>query len=134
MFAEMQTLLMRDRAAQFQAVAAGQTLDHELQPGQVLEFATLGGAYNAGLGEVTGSLTPGKRADIVLVRADGMAHRSAADPVTTVTTMAHPGMVDTVLVGGQIRKRNGLLVGIDPDATQALLSASRTHLFQTAAS
>ena len=129
MFAEMQTLLMRDRAEQFQTVATGRPRDHELQPSQVLEFATLGGAYNAGLGEVTGSLTPGKRADIVLVRTDGVAHRSAADPVTTVTTMAHPGMVDTVIVGGQIRKRDGHLVGIDADATSSLLSASRNHLF-----
>ena len=134
MFAEMQTLILRDRAEQFRLAAGGEHARPEvLGPEQVLEFATLGGARNAGLADRVGSLTPGKQADLVLVRADGAATMSAADPVTTVVTMAHPGLVDTVLVAGRIRKRSGRLVGIDADAATAMVTTSRDHLFGTPA-
>ena len=129
MFAEMQTLVLRDRAEQFRLAAGGATARASvLQPSQVLEFATVGGAANAGLVDRVGTLTPGKQADIVLVRADGPAALSGADPVTTVTTMAHPGMVDTVLVAGQVRKRDGRLVGIDLEQAAKLVTESRTSL------
>jgi cytosine/adenosine deaminase-related metal-dependent hydrolase len=129
MFAEMQTLILRDRAEQFRRAAAGQApRPLQLQPAQVLEFATLGGARNAGLGDRVGTLTPGKQADIVLVRADGPAHVSGADPITTITSMSHPGLIDTVLVAGHVRKRGGVLTGIDADAAARLIHGSRHHL------
>jgi 5-methylthioadenosine/S-adenosylhomocysteine deaminase len=133
MFAEMQMLLLRDRAEQFRLTAAGLPARTDaLQPARVLEFATLGGAHNAGLSDRIGSLTPGKQADIVLVRADSVATLSDADPVTTVTTMAHPGLVDTVIVAGQVRKRSGRLVGVDEQATADLLAVSRSYVLNAA--
>lgn len=129
MFAEMQTLILRDRGEQFRlAAAGGQPRAGQLQPADVLRYATLGGAHNAGLAATTGSLAPGKQADVVLLRTDGPGAVSAADPVTTVTTMAHPGMVDTVLIAGQQRKRGGRLVGIDVPAAVDLITASRAAL------
>ncbi|UQX86887.1 amidohydrolase family protein [Jatrophihabitans telluris] len=133
MFAEMQTLILRDRAEQFRLAARGDSARPDaLTPAQVLEFATLGGARNAGLSDRVGSLTPGKQADVVLVRADGVPTISAADPITLIVSLAHPGMVDTVLVSGRTRKRNGRLVGIDAEAARATISSSRDYLFDSA--
>lgn len=66
------------------------------------------------------------------VRSHGPAAISAADPVTTVVTMAHPGMVDTVLVAGELRKHRGRLVGVDVAATADLVRGSREYLLDAA--
>ncbi|HET9143700.1 amidohydrolase family protein [Actinophytocola sp.] len=77
---------------------------------EVLRMATLDGARALGLGDRTGSLRPGKAADLVLLRTDTINMAGAHDPVAAVVTAAHPGNVDTVLVGGNIVKRDGRLV------------------------
>jgi 5-methylthioadenosine/S-adenosylhomocysteine deaminase len=86
------------------------------QPDQVLQQATINGAIAMGLGEVTGSLTPGKRADIIVLRTDDLNMGPLIEPQTQVVFSAQPRNVETVLVDGMYRKRNGQLVGIDvPD-------------------
>jgi 5-methylthioadenosine/S-adenosylhomocysteine deaminase len=77
---------------------------------EVLRMATLDGARALGLGDRIGSLRPGKAADLVLLRTDTINMVGAHDPVAAVVTAAHPGNVDTVLVGGKIVKRDGRLV------------------------
>jgi 5-methylthioadenosine/S-adenosylhomocysteine deaminase len=57
-----------------------------------------------------GSLTPGKQADVILVRADDLNMWPVHDPVTSVVMQAGTGNVDTVMVAGEIRKRHGKLV------------------------
>ncbi|WP_194912468.1 amidohydrolase family protein [Catenulispora rubra] len=95
-------------------------------PADVLRAATLGGAEILGLAGRIGSLRPGKRADLVLLRADApnllpLHH----DPVGTVVSSAHPGNVDTVIVDGRVVKRAGALVaGGLPAAHEALLAAA----------
>jgi cytosine/adenosine deaminase-related metal-dependent hydrolase len=66
-----------------------------------------------GLGDVVGSLTPGKRADVVVVSPDGIRGRPGADPVATLISYSGPGDVDTVVIDGEFRKRGGALVGVD---------------------
>ena len=73
-------------------------------------------------------MTPGKQADIVLIRTDTAATVSSASPAAIVTSIAHPGTVDTVLVAGQIRKRHGRLTGVDLDALRLLVRSSHQHL------
>ncbi len=64
-----------------------------------------------GLGEEVGSLGVGKRADLVLLRADALNLAPVAhDPIGAVVTAAHPGNVDTVLVDGRAVKRGGRLL------------------------
>ncbi|MEY9858593.1 5-methylthioadenosine/S-adenosylhomocysteine deaminase [Catenulispora sp. GAS73] len=95
-------------------------------PADVLRAATLGGAEVLGLAGRIGSLRAGKRADLVLLRADApnllpLHH----DPVGTVVSSAHPGNVDTVIVDGRVVKRDGALVaGSLPAAREALLAAA----------
>ncbi len=129
MFAEMQALTLRHRAQRFRRAAAGDPLDPDpLTPLRVLQAATLGGAANAGLQHVIGSLTPGKQADIVLVRTADPTGPAKVDPVTWLTAFAEAADVDTVLVAGRLRKRHGRLVDVDLAAAQDLVHRSRTHL------
>jgi cytosine/adenosine deaminase-related metal-dependent hydrolase len=79
----------------------------------VLRLATIDGARTLGLGSVTGTLTPGKRADVIVVSADAPNLGVLTDPARLLVTAAHPGNVDTVIVDGVLRKRDGALMGYD---------------------
>jgi len=130
MFTEMQTLLNKHRGSVFGRIAAGeQDPPDQLAPSEVLRFATLGGAANAGLAHKVGSLTPGKEADITLIRTTDVNTAPGSNAVATVTAFAHAGNVDTVLVAGQIRKWRGQLTGHDMNAVSAQVLASRDYLF-----
>ncbi|HEU5472202.1 MAG TPA: amidohydrolase family protein [Actinophytocola sp.] len=94
----------------------------------VLRMATLDGARALGLGETTGSLRPGKAADLVLLRTDTVNMVAAHDPITAVVTAAHPGNVDTVLVAGRVVKRDGRLVHPHLPAVLDAVRAAADHL------
>lgn len=85
-----------------------------LTPRRALEMATIEGARTLGLGDVTGSVTPGKRADLVLVRADTLNVAPVVDPAVAVVHGAGPANVDTVIVDGRVLKRGGRLTAADP--------------------
>lgn len=84
-----------------------------LRAREMLEALTLGGARALGLGGVTGSLTPGKRADILLVRVEDAALAPALNAAGAVALQASPAEIETVMVDGALRKRDGRLT--DPD-------------------
>lgn len=86
---------------------------------EVLHAATLGGARALGLDHLVGSLEPGKQADLVLLRVDGVRHRPLIDPFATVVLHAGPGDVDSVFVAGRAVKRAGVLAGADRAAALA---------------
>jgi cytosine/adenosine deaminase-related metal-dependent hydrolase len=93
-----------------------------------LRFATLGGAEALGLGSVCGSLEPGKAADLVLVRTDGLHGAPMHDPVSWLVLHAGPADVDTVLVGGRVVKRAGRLEGVDVPAARRLVEDTRDRV------
>jgi len=99
---------------------------------QMLEMATLNGAYVAGVDDRTGSLTPGKKADVVVLDARALNMAPVIDPVAAVTLCADVSNVETVIVDGVVRKRDGRLVG-DIDRARSLVEASRDHLLDAAA-
>src|SRR5688572_13162088 len=80
---------------------------------EVLEFATVEGARANGLEKKVGTLTPGKEADIIMLRADRLNVMPMNNAVGAVVTSMGPQNVDTVLIGGKVMKRNGQLVGVD---------------------
>jgi cytosine/adenosine deaminase-related metal-dependent hydrolase len=102
-------------------------LDGGLRSRDVLEFATVEGARACGLDARTGSLTPGKDADVILLRADDLTVFPANNPVGTIVAAGHPGLVDTVLVAGRVVKRDGALVGVDLPALRTRLVECRVH-------
>jgi len=127
MFTQMRTALVYDRILQFTDTpdeAFAPTLTHR----DVLEFATIDGARAIGLGDRTGSLAPGKQADIVLLKADAINTAPVLDPTATIVTYADTSNVDTVYVAGNAVKRNGQLVGADIKSVLGKLDESRNHI------
>jgi 5-methylthioadenosine/S-adenosylhomocysteine deaminase len=95
------------------------------QPDQVLRHGTLDGARAMGLGEVAGSLTPGKRADVIVLRGGDLNLAPLNVPDGQVVLAAQPRNVEHVWIDGVARKRDGGLVALDParlaaDATKAV--------------
>ncbi len=76
-------------------------------------FATSGGAGAVGLGRETGSLVPGKKADIVLLTTDHPAFVPLNDVLGQVVYSDFPSAVDTVICDGKILKENGKVVVAD---------------------
>ncbi|MBB6350606.1 amidohydrolase family protein [Nonomuraea muscovyensis] len=98
-----------------------------------LRLATIDGARVAGLADVTGSLRPGKQADLVLLRADTLGMAAAHDPIGAVVLNADTSAVDTVLVAGRVVKRDGRLLRDDlPDVLAALAASAREVTARTA--
>ena len=80
---------------------------------RVLELATRLAAESLGLGSEVGSLTAGKRADVVIVRPASPGATPWGDPVASLLCYTSPAEIDTVLVEGQALKRGGVLVHSD---------------------
>jgi len=99
---------------------------------QVLESATLGGAACAGLLDKCGSLTPGKEADIVLIRTDDINLYPSNHALGTVVLAADARNIDTVIIGGKVRKLRGKMVGVNMDRFRQLADESRQYLFMKA--
>ncbi|GGN58980.1 TRZ/ATZ family hydrolase [Streptomyces albiflavescens] len=94
---------------------------------QMLGIATLNGAHVAGLEDRTGSLTPGKRADVVAIDATALNVAPVHDAAAAVTLSADVSNVDTVIVDGVIRKRDGRLLA-DAERARRLVEESRDRL------
>ena len=94
----------------------------------VLELATIGGARAVRLDAEVGSLTPGKQADVVLIRTDRLGLWPVVDPVNTVVTQANAADVDSVFLAGEPMKRGGQLLNVDLPPILDRLAASRDHL------
>jgi 5-methylthioadenosine/S-adenosylhomocysteine deaminase len=99
---------------------------------QVLESATLGGAACAGVADKCGSLTPGKEADIVMIRTDDINVYPSNHALGTVALAADARNIDTVIIGGQVRKRRGKMVGVNMDKFRQMSDESREYLFTKA--
>lgn len=93
-----------------------------------LRMATIEGAEAIGLADVTGSLTPGKQADLLVLRTDTLGVAAAHDPIAAVVLAADTRNVDTVLVAGRVVKRAGALCGQDVPSLLTSLSASAARL------
>ena len=76
---------------------------------EALEWATINGAKAFQIDDRIGTLTPGKKADIVMLRAEDVNMVPVYDPVISIVEIAGAGNVDTVIVDGVIRKQNGKL-------------------------
>ena len=116
LFAAMRATLSADRSREhLEAHARGETVVHnQLRAEHVVEMATMGGARALGLDDLVGSLTPGKQADVVLIKNDDSpAMYPLLHPYGSVVYQAGRGDVDTVVVNGRIVKHDHTLVGVD---------------------
>ena len=143
-FAAMRTIMNSGRIAKMNGASFEQIIftpgdpdDHTnglVMPSQMLELATVNGAHVLGLGAVTGTLTPGKRADLIMVRTDdiNMLPVEESDAAFQLVQHGQVANVDTVMVDGKILKRAGKLVGVDPREVAAAAAASHRRLVAAA--
>lgn len=96
----------------------------------VLRMATIEGARACGLAERTGSITPGKDADIILIRTDSITALGSTDPAALVVSYSERSDVDTVLVRGTLRKRHGVLTGVDMPKLRADVESAHMRLME----
>jgi cytosine/adenosine deaminase-related metal-dependent hydrolase len=99
----------------FQNIEAGRTRNElAVTPRKLLQLATIDGARSLGMDAQIGSLTPGKRADIIMVNTRALNLAVLADdPAHMLVEAAQPANVDTVIVDGRVLKRGGAMVGLD---------------------
>ena len=98
----------------------------------VLRYATINGAKHLGLGDKTGSLKPGKEADIIVLDATHINVFPVNHVPGAVVQMMERSNVETVIVAGKVRKWKGQLLGVDLHSLRNQLEASRDFIFQQA--
>lgn len=109
--------------------ATGKGLDKiSITCAEALRWITIDAARMAGLADRIGSLTPSKQADIVLLSAGDPNMFPVVDPMASVLMQAGIANVDTVMVAGKIRKRDGKLVADGLDKFNGELAASSARI------
>lgn len=76
---------------------------------QALKWATIENAKALRLEDKIGSLTPGKQADVIMLRTDTLNVLPVNDPIECVVFNANPSNIDTVFVAGRKMKEGGAL-------------------------
>ena len=112
MFTVMRMALQHQRAADNQKI-----IDTGASPGKVsiaarqaLKWATIEGARAMGLDSSTGTLTPEKQADLIMIRTTDLNLYPVNNAAEAAIFQAGIGNVDTVMIGGAVLKRGGKLV------------------------
>ncbi|MFZ4835088.1 amidohydrolase family protein [Rouxiella sp. Mn2063] len=130
MFGEMHAAFVQQRTFVQRRRAAGETsVPAPVHVRAILEAATIDGARCMGLESSIGSLTPGKQADVIMIRTDGISIFPSHNAVGNVVHMANRSDVRTVMVAGQQRKHDGQLVGVDMASIRSETEAARRYLF-----
>lgn len=129
MFTQMRTVFALQR---MQALER-QRLGDERAPAllgvrDVVEFATVQGAIANRLDDRIGTLTPGKQADVILLRTDAINVLPLNDAYGAVVLAMDTSNVDTVLVAGRVRKRGGVLVDVDLERIRRDAEAARDRI------
>lgn len=132
MFTQMRALLAIQRMRAVNAAYGTGGDARRVTARDVLDFATLQGARTNGLEAVTGSITPGKQADLILVDAEAVNNMPLNDAVGTLVLGSDPRNVRGVFVGGRARKWDGELVGVDVDEVRRSVHASRAGILERA--
>ena len=131
LFGEMHALFGQQRSAmRYRRFRGEANVPKPISVEAVLEAATVNGARAAGLDREIGTLTPGKQADLITVRTNGVAVFPVTNAIGTIVQAVERSDVDTVMVAGEIRKRAGKLVGVDVAKLTADVSASRDYLLE----
>jgi cytosine/adenosine deaminase-related metal-dependent hydrolase len=125
-FAQMRATNSLQHAAYFDLKLAGKAgLPNLLTTRDVIRYATLSGAEAVGLGAVTGSLEPGKLADVIVLRTDRPNIVPVNDPIGAVVWGMDTSNLDWVFAGGRPLMRNGVLEGDVTTARELAVQAQR---------
>lgn len=128
-FSQMRSVFTLQRMMVMERQRAGQqNLPRLLTTREVIEFATIEGAKDTSLDRKVGTLTPGKEADIILLRMDQINVMPVNNVYGAIVLAMDTNNVDTVIIGGKIVKRQGKLVGVDLDRIRRQAQQSRDYL------
>jgi len=131
MFSEMRVAFFLQRAiAQSRAYRGEANAPAPASVLDILKAATINGAHAAGIENRVGSLTPGKQADIVLLRARDINLFPANNIAGTIVQAADRSNVDTVMVAGRVLKAGGQLVDVDLAKLEREVAESVQHIFR----
>jgi cytosine/adenosine deaminase-related metal-dependent hydrolase len=129
MFTQMHSLISLQHAMLFDRKLAGKrSLPPFMSSRDVIECATLEGARANGLLHKTGTLTPGKEADLILLSTDRPNILPVNDPIGAVVWGMDTSNVDSVFVAGKALKRAGRLLNVDLDDLRRKAYAAREYV------
>src|SRR6185437_339994 len=130
LFSDMRLALAAERSrANAPALASGKQVPAvDLHQREMLRLATIDRARVWHLDAETGTLTPCKQADIAVIDMRSPHLDGFGDPVAVMVLGAGPADVETVIVGGDVVKRDGKLTGDHAAQARELMHATRRHL------
>ena len=132
MFTQMRGVLTLQRMLANELALQGKDFPKLMSVWDALRLATIGGAKGLKIDAKTGSLTPGKDADIILLDATALNVAPLNHAPGAVVTLMDRSNVSTVLCAGRIKKWRGGIVGHDIPKLRAELEASRDYVFAAA--
>ncbi|MCL4257169.1 MAG: amidohydrolase family protein [Anaerolineales bacterium] len=125
MFTQMRNAISMQHAMRFDKKLAGSIFaDRMMTTRDIIQFVCAYGAEALGLQEHIGTLTPGKQADIILLRQHHINVMPVNDPIGAVVWAMDCSNIDSVMVAGKFLKRNGELLNCDLDRLQQLTTAT----------
>ncbi len=126
MFAQMRSANSMQHATLFDLKLAGKGgVPNLLTTRDVIRYATIDGAVAVGLQDTTGSLSPGKRGDVVVLRADRPNIAPVNDPIGAVVWGMDTSNIDWVFADGRALVRDGSLTADVPRARDLAVAAQR---------
>src|SRR5262249_1729917 len=129
MFTQMRSVISLQHALLFDKKLSGaRSVPAPLTTRDLLEMATIEGARANALESKTGSLTPGKEADVIMLRTDLSNVFPINAPSGAVVWGMDTSNVDSVWIAGVPRKRNGELIGVDLEKLRHMAYASRDYV------
>ena len=132
MFTQMRSVLTLQRMLANELALQGKDYPKLMSVKDAARLATIGGAEGLKIDGKTGSLTPGKDADIILLDATALNVAPLNHAAGAVVTLMDRSNVSTVLCAGRIKKWRGAIVGYDIAKLRAELDASRDYVFAAA--
>ena len=105
----------------------------EVTTKRLVELATIDGAKAMGLANQTGSISPGKRADLIAVRTTDPNIFPVSNPWDALVRYATPQNIDLVVADGRIMRSGGKFTSIDQELIMRELSESNVRLAAFAA-
>ncbi len=127
MFTEMRAAFTGERMIRNNDIPNGPERD-PITARDVLDFVTIDGARTVELDKHIGSVSPGKKADLILINRMALNLAPALDPLAALVVGGHCGNVEAVLVEGRPVKWNGELLNIDADTARRKLAATCSRL------
>jgi cytosine/adenosine deaminase-related metal-dependent hydrolase len=129
MFTQMRTTLTTQRMlAKARKYRGDQKAPALIDHRDVIEFATRRAAEAVGLGDQIGTLTPGKYADIIAIRAEDLNNMPMNNAIGTIALATESQNIDMVFVAGSLRKWRGKLIGQDIDTLREMVHDSRNYI------